>query len=66
MTSSRGRSVGGRTRSRIRSSISTRRPQQVLPPAGASLSETGQNSLTLFQVNSAPKGWMVMKRSRIF
>jgi hypothetical protein len=48
MTSIRGRSVGGRTRSLMRSSISTRRPQHVLLPAGTSVSETGRNSLTLY------------------
>jgi hypothetical protein len=32
--------VGGRTRSRIRSNISKCRPQHVLPPTGASISET--------------------------
>jgi hypothetical protein len=36
----RGRRVGGRSRSRIRSSISTCFPQHVLPPTGASVSET--------------------------
>ena len=35
----RGRRVGGRIRSRIRSSISTCLPQHVLPPTGASVSE---------------------------
>jgi len=40
ITSMRGRSVGGRSRSRIRSSISTCFPQHVLPPTGASVSET--------------------------
>ena len=40
ITSMRGRRVGGRSRSRIRSSISTCFPQHVLPPTGASVSET--------------------------
>ena len=40
ITSMSGRRVGGRSRSRIRSNISTCFPQHVLPPTGAWVSET--------------------------